>query len=322
MLEKKYLLWHPADPRNSDRDNPPMMDPCIFSGFPLDPADHLRGNEAWLVTKLACDSSRFVRYYHGRPLMDISDGLRPADGPCEVGENDWVFMGMDGDAAVFALGLRVKPDLPDHEKFIDLRSVALQLGASGFSDIPSLLGRGKMLLEWNGRRDFCSCCGHKTRVERGGYVRKCMNDDCGAEHFPRTDPVVIMLVTSGDQCLLGRGVGWPEGNYSALAGFMEPGETIEEATRREVLEESGIRVGDVRYVKSQPWPFPSSLMIGVRAAALSTEITIDPVELADARWFEREYLREIFESGGGSDFRIPPNIAIARHLLEEWLHKG
>jgi len=308
-----------------------MMDNCIFTGFPLDPADHLRADDTWLSEKLNHNSSRFMLYGQGRPLMDISDGLLPAwkttdDVGAIFGDDrtnmDWTFMGNDQDRAIFAVAVSHKLALSTHEKFIDLRSVALQVSADGFSDMPSLLGRGKMLLEWNGRRHFCSCCGYKTKPERGGYVRKCANEACGAEHFPRTDPVVIMLVTEGDKCLLGRGVGWPEGNYSALAGFMEPGETIEEATRREVLEESGVTVGDVTYIKSQPWPFPSSLMIGVRAEALTRKITLDTDELADARWFDKAYLQNIFETGGNGSFRIPPKIAIARHLLEEWLQEG
>jgi NAD+ diphosphatase len=236
-------------------------------------------------------------------------------------DTDWVFIGTEGEIAIFAVALNHRPDLPDHEKFIDLRSVALQVGADEFSDMPSLLGRGKMLLEWNGRRHYCSCCGHKTKADRGGYVRKCVNKICGAEHFPRTDPVVIMLVIDGDKCLLGRGKGWPEGNYSALAGFMEPGETIEEATRREVFEEAGIKVGRVTYIRSQPWPFPSSLMIGVRAEALSTEITLDTDELVEALWMDKKKLRHLFETGGDQSFNIPPKIAIARHLLEEWLQQ-
>ena len=308
-----------------------MMNSCIFSGFPLDPADHFRADATWVSARLSDDSSRFLLYGRGRPLMDISEELRPAyRSAAEVqditgghwDQLDWTFIGLDGDAAVFAVALSQKMDLPGHEKFIDLRSIAVQITAGGFSAIPSLLGRGKMLLDWNGRRHFCSCCGHKTRTENGGYIRKCTNEACAAEHFPRTDPVVIMLVIQGDKCLLGRGVGWPEGNYSALAGFMEPGETIEEATRREVLEESGVTVGEVTYIKSQPWPFPSSLMIGVQAKALTTAITIDTKELEDARWFDKAELREIFETGGDNTFRIPPQIAIARHLLEEWLQEG
>lgn len=308
-----------------------MSDNIIFSGFPLDPADHLRGDDKWLYEKITHADSRFVIYANGRPLMDISDDLDIAVKSVDEvnvmtggnwADTDWVFIGTEGEIATFAVALNQKIDLPDHEKFIDLRSVALQVGAEEFSIMPSLLGRGKMLLEWNGRRHYCSCCGHKTKAGRGGYVRICINKKCAAEHFPRTDPVVIMMVTDGDRCLLGRGKGWPEGNYSALAGFMEPGETIEEATRREVFEEAGIKVGRVTYMRSQPWPFPSSLMIGVRAEALTTEITLDSDELAEAIWMDKQKLRDLFENGGDKSFNIPPKIAIARYLLEEWLQQG
>ncbi|PCI51151.1 MAG: NAD(+) diphosphatase [Alphaproteobacteria bacterium] len=308
-----------------------MADNIIFGGFPLDPADHLRGDDRWVFEKINHSDSRFLLYAQGCPLMDISDGLAPvfksvvkvkAITGDDWGQTDWVFLGLDGDVATFAVAISGKYDLPADEKFIDLRSVALQISAGGFSTIPSLLGRGKMLLEWHGRRHFCSCCGHKTKGARGGYLRQCANEACAAEHFPRTDPVVIMLVTDGDRCLLGRGKGWPEGNYSTLAGFMEPGETIEEATRREVLEEVGVKVGNVTYIRSQPWPFPSSLMIGVRAEALTTEITLDTNELVDALWMDKEKLQNLFETGGDNSFRIPPKIAIARHLLEEWLQHG
>ncbi|MCF6216427.1 MAG: NAD(+) diphosphatase [Emcibacter sp.] len=309
-----------------------MTDNCIFAGFPLDPADHMRGNEKWLSEKLDAKSSRFLLYARGRPLMDISEDLKPAFKTVDDikavaandltnGDNNWVFLGINGDVAIFAVAIAGKLDLAGHEKFIDLRSVALQLGADGFSAVPSLLGRGKILLEWNGRRHFCSCCGHKTQAERGGYLRKCRNEACKAEHFPRTDPVVIMFVVSGDKCLLGRSKGWPEGNYSALAGFVEPGETIEEAVRREVLEEAGVKIGRVSYVKSQPWPFPSSLMIGVQAEALTTKISLDTDELEDADWFDKTCLREVFESGGSATFKIPPKIALARYLLDAWLQE-
>ncbi|PHZ86647.1 NAD(+) diphosphatase [Paremcibacter congregatus] len=303
--------------------------PCIFTGFPLDTADHLRGDQAWLKQQLSESSTHFLIYAGGCPLMDVSDGLHPGfkfsdELDSFLGENwrenDWVFIGLDDHQnAFFAGAVKGNVTLQGHEKFIDLRSVALQVGQGGFSDIPSLLGRGKMLLEWHGRRHYCSSCGGKSISERGGYVRKCQNKDCGAEHFPRTDPVVIMMVYKGDNCLLGRGVGWPEGNYSALAGFMEPGESIEEATRREVLEESGIKIGKVTYVQSQPWPFPSTLMIGVMAEALTEDITIDKTELSDARWFSRDELKAKMANGGDDEFRVPPTLAIARHLLENWL---
>jgi len=303
-------------------------DLCAFSGFPLDPADHLRSDQKWLAAAIRDKNSRFLLYSFGRPLMLLSQDLAPCfktaadleDFPPE----DFIFVGLQGDQATFALEVGKSPlkdRLKGRDKFIDLRSVAMQCCEKDFSDLPSLLGRGKMLLDWNGRRYFCSCCGHKTLSKNGGYLRVCENSDCKAEHFPRTDPVVIMLVTRGEKCLLGRSAHFPPGNYSALAGFMEPGESIEEAVRREVLEEAGIKVGAVSYVKSQPWPFPSSLMIGVMAEGLSEEIDLEGDELEDAFWIEKKELIETMASGGNDKFRVPPRIAIARHLLEQWVNE-
>lgn len=299
--------------------------PCAFSGFPLDPADHMRGDQEWIAARLQDSESRFLIYSHGRPLMDASV-MAPRYKSCLDVKNfdrqDFIFMGLEKTRAYFALEVGKSPSkdsLKGPDKFIDLRLVAMQICEKDFSDIPSLLGRGKMLLEWNGRRHFCSCCGHKTRAGQGGYLRICENSECEAKHFPRTDPVVIMLVTKGDKCLLGRSPNFPPGNYSALAGFMEPGETIEEAVRREVWEEAGIKVGAVSYVKSQPWPFPSSLMIGVMAEALSEEINLEGDELEDAFWMKKKDLMEAMNNGGSDTFRVPPNYAIARHLLEEWI---
>ena len=153
-------------------------------------------------------------------------------------------------------------------------------------------------------------------MEGGGYKRTCPK--CSAEHFPRTDPVVITLVVRGDECLLGRGADWPENFYSAIAGFLEPGETVEEAVRREVMEETNIHVGDVRYHSTQPWPYPSSLMIGTIADALSSEITVDKTELADAKWISRGEALSILKGEGDDSFRLPPPMAIAHQLIRSW----
>ena len=170
------------------------------------------------------------------------------------------------------------------------------------------------MVDWHARHRHCAVCGTPTNVFRGGWARKCPN--CGAEHYPRTDPVVIMLAECEGQVLLGRGAAWPEGRFSALAGFIEPGETIEEAVRRETMEEAGVRVGAVRYVASQPWPFPSQLMIGCIGQAESHEITIDH-ELAEAIWVTREEVRRAL-AGEPSRFIPPSRLAIARVLLETW----
>ena len=183
-----------------------------------------------------------------------------------------------------------------------------------------MLARGKMVLDWHDRNRFCANCGLQNESGRGGYIRHCTS--CKKEYFPRIDPVVIMMIIWKDKCLLGRSAHFKPGVYSALAGFMEQGETIEEAVRREVLEESGIRVGHVDYVKSQPWPFPSTLMIGAIGEALNNHIDIDSDELEDAGWFDKNQIREVLKTGGNDKFRLPEKFAIARHLLDYWLRQA
>lgn len=197
-------------------------------------------------------------------------------------------------------------------KFEDLRAAAMSLPAAD----ASIAAHARALVDWNSRYAHCPGCAGHTRVVFGGIQRNCV--DCAAEHYPRTDPVAIALVARGERCLLGRGPGWPEKMYSALAGFIEPGESIEEAARREVQEESGIRVGAVRYVSSQPWPFPSSLMIGCIAEAESEEITVDRTELQDAAWFERDVVRAAL-AGDHAELIVPPPFAIAHHLMRAWV---
>jgi NAD+ diphosphatase len=179
-----------------------------------------------------------------------------------------------------------------------------------------LAATARALLGWHRSHRFCARCGAASAPDRGGWIRRCPS--CGTSHFPRTDPVVIMLVTRGDRVLLGRSPGWPERMYSLLAGFVEPGETVEGAVRREVAEETGVRVGRVGYLASQPWPFPASLMLGCWGEALSEEITLDPVELHDALWIGRSELLEVF-AGAHPRIRAPREGAIAGFLLRHWL---
>jgi NAD+ diphosphatase len=173
-----------------------------------------------------------------------------------------------------------------------------------------MIAHGVALLNWHRRHRFCANCGTRTKSAEAGHVRRCPN--CGAEHHPRTDPVVIMLVEDGDRAMLGRQPTWPPGRYSALAGFVEPGESLEEAVAREVREESGVHLTDVRYRSSQPWPFPTSLMLGFRARWASGEPAVGDGELEDVRWFTREEI-------AGGQVQLPPPEAIARRLIEEWL---
>ncbi|RBP08227.1 NAD+ diphosphatase [Roseiarcus fermentans] len=211
----------------------------------------------------------------------------------------------------------VVPDRHDLE-LVDLRSLA----AGGLVPAPeaSVLASAKSLLAWHARRSFCSNCGARTEVGAGGWRREC--PACKMQHFPRTDPVVIMLATDGDACLLGRQPRFPKGMYSALAGFLEPGETIEQAVRREIMEEAGIAGGAVRYFASQPWPFPSSLMIGCFVQATSRTVTVDHVELEDARWFSRDEALSMLEKRHPNGLAAPIPMAIAHHLLKAWAVSG
>ncbi|MEA2934962.1 MAG: diphosphatase [Variibacter sp.] len=176
------------------------------------------------------------------------------------------------------------------------------------------------MLAWHARHRFCANCGKPTQVVSGGWKRDCAA--CETEHFPRTDPVVIMLAIDGERCLLGRQTRFPPGTYSCLAGFVEPGETIEDAVRRETVEEAGIRCGRVRYFASQPWPFPMSLMIGAHAEATSSTITVDHNELEDARWFERDEVARMLVRAHPDRLSTPPPIAIAHHIIRAWVEAG
>ena len=200
-------------------------------------------------------------------------------------------------------------------ELVDMRSIAMQGLVA--PNVAAILGGAKGIADWHARHRFCAKCGQPTRVSGAGWRREC--DACGAQHFPRTDPVVIMLAVDGERCLLGRQARFPKNMYSALAGFLEPGETIEEAVRRELHEESGVVCDEVRYVASQPWPFPSSLMIGCLARAATSEIVVDGQELEDARWFSREEVRSMFEKRHPQGMFAPMRMAIAHHLLKYWL---
>ncbi len=227
-----------------------------------------------------------------------------------------IYLGTLAGSPVFAFAL---PDAPAFEadpyRTLDLRSIATE-GAVP-PDEMGLLATAKSMLDWHARHGFCARCGTPTAMRAGGFRREC--PACGAHHFPRTDPVVIMLVRRGDTCLLGRGAHFREGMYSCLAGFLEPGETIEAAVAREVFEETRVRVAGVRYHASQPWPFPSSLMIGCIAEGLDAAIVTDPAELADARWFDREAVLRMLEGRHPEGIHAPPPMAIAHTLMRAFL---
>jgi NAD+ diphosphatase len=232
-----------------------------------------------------------------------------------------VFLGLDDGAPRFAVGLnpadaealKARDDLV----VTDLRSIAVR-GLVAAEHLPPL-AEGKALVGWHARHRFCPNCGAASNLVEGGWRRDCPS--CRTQHFPRTDPVVIMLPVAGERCVLGRSYRFQPGMWSCLAGFVEPGETIDEAVRRETREEAGIVCGRVRYFASQPWPFPSSLMIGCHAEALSREIVIDRAELDDARWFEREEVATMLLRSHADGLTTPPTVAIAYHIIRAWVEE-
>jgi NAD+ diphosphatase len=303
-----------------------MEDIYCFGGNPLDRASERRDDRAWIGALLDDRATRILA------LRDLKPFTRGTAAPAL----DWhpvapwrdridagatlIFLGLgDGRAhfAIDAAGAEVAPDV-DTEP-IDVRALAPTLPTGE----AAILAEARCLLDWHARHRFCAQCGAPTRVGSAGWVRRC--PECRASHFPRTDPVVIMLAIHGERALLGRNRRRPGARFSCLAGFVEPGETLEEAVRREVREESGIRCGRVHYLAAQPWPFPSSLMIGFLAEALTEEITVDPEELAEARWFSRDEIREMVgRAADGKDDpakpSLPAPIAIAHHICRRWSH--
>jgi len=293
--------------------------PLAFSGSPLDRAEALRRDDAEIVRLMQSPKARRIVLKNGEPLIS-PDGrlvrLDMADPAFEM-QGEPVFLGLQDELPLFAADCAAEGEPFDDNRFSDPRAAAMRLELAE----TAIFAQARSLLLWRARHRYCSACGEPTRQAAGGQKRIC--DPCNSEHFPRTDPVVIMLATDGDRCLLGRQAAWPPRMWSALAGFMEIGETIEEACARELHEETGVRIdtGAVRYVASQPWPFPSSLMIGLIAPAIETELTIDEAELETARWFSRDEARAML-AGEHPDVDVPPKIAIARRLLEVWSQSG
>lgn len=313
------------------------------AGAALDRAAHLRGDAAAQARLWA--AGRVLPMWQGKPLLmgEGALGWLPPGHPVLAHGRAPLFLGLaadseNGDERGGELGLFAQdisdwtpeagaeaveqgffdpsiqrhPALSGDHGFHELRGVMTRLDASE----AALAATARALLHWHRSHGFCATCGSASTLAMAGWQRSC--PACGAQHFPRTDPVVIMLVTHGNRALLGRSPGWPEGMYSCLAGFVEPGETIEAAVRREVFEEAGIRVGAVRYLASQPWPFPASLMIGCAAEALTDSITRDPAELEDAIWLNREDALAAL-SGERSDILPARKGAIAHFLLSNWL---
>lgn len=287
-----------------DRKRPPG-----FTGGTLDRADRVRHEPELLAAALAHAEARLMVLDALDPVLDDTGHLTWTT--LAAAEGELLFLGYDGGAPRFVSALPEGVFVPAG------RSPALFAMLDRF-DVRDAAhyAAARSLVAWHGRHRFCANCGAPTRVSHAGWARQC--PDCGAEHFPRIEPVVIMLAEHGDKILLGRQPAWPPGRYSALAGFLELGESIEEAVRRETLEESGIRLGAVRYVASQPWPFPGSLMIACIGEALNDDIAIDVHELEDARWFTRDEVRLALAGDPAAPFGAPPPYAIAHTLLRAW----
>ena len=279
-----------------------------------------REDPAWLDDRLQAPTTRFVAVTAGRhPFVRAESGARQ---PCYLTPSDLdgalpgepILLGVHEDIAYFAVDvIESPPPFPARVTLLGIRDVITDLGHRD----SAVLAYARALVHWHRTHRFCGACGRPTTSVRGGHVRRCSDADCGREHFPRTDPAVITLVIDGDRCLLARRRDWAPGRRSTVAGFVEPGETLEHTVAREVFEEVGIRVGNVSYRGSQPWPFPQSLMLGFWAIAESTDIAVDGDEIAEADWYTPGRIETDTAAG---TLILPPFDSISRRLVDDWLH--
>ncbi len=294
-----------------------MEDHNVFAGAFVDRIGERRKDPDWLAEALSSAETRFVPVWGERCLVGgdppgaillDADMARPF-----VAYDNVTFLGLFRNRPAFAVAIPAEQDAPfgDLGEFKDLR----YLGTVLPPDEANLAAHARALVLWHSATLYCGKCGSASQPAAGGNARRCCNPDCRQQIFPRTDPAIIVLVSDGDRCLLGRQSTWPEGRYSTVAGFVEPGESLEDAVRREVYEETNIRVGAVRYHSSQPWPFPSALMLGFIAEATSSDIKLNDGELEDARWFSRDDLR-------AGKVGLPFRISIARRLVDHWVDGG
>ncbi len=313
-----------------------LAEHVTFGGGGLDRAAHIRADNAALDAATVDPTARIVPLWRGKPafktnedpvLVSVPFGhpvLKDmTDGPVFLGfaqGSPWFAADISGwepdenpvDPTAFFDPTEQRHPALKQSGFRELRGAMAAIGALD----AEIAATAKAILGWHSRHRFCAACGSRTQATMAGWQRSC--PACKAQHFPRTDPVVIMLITMGNAVLIGRSPGWPDGMYSLLAGFVEPGETVEAAVRREVAEETGVRVGEVAYLASQPWPYPSSLMIGCAGTALSRDIRLDPQELDDAIWVTRERMLAAF-AGQDSQIRPARKGSIAHFVLRNWL---
>lgn len=288
----------------------------VFAGAFVDRSGERRKDPDWLASALRSDDSHFVTIWGDQGLVGGDPPHAVLLQRHQIGdiaeEQELIFLGIFRDQPTFAIGFDGNDKAPFDElgEFQDLRFLGTVLPP----DEANLVAHARALVLWHASQVFCGICGSSARPDAAGNSRICINDDCGREIFPRVDPAIIVLVEHGGRCLLGRQQSWPDGRYSTIAGFVEPGESLEDSVRREVYEETNIRVSDVSYHSSQPWPFPSSLMLGFIAEASSSDIALNDGELEDAQWFTREQLR----SGNP---KLPFRISIARRLVDHWLQR-
>ncbi len=322
-----------------------MRLPNYYAAPGFERAGLRRRDEAWIKAAITDAAAQFVPVWRSQNLViEIADAEPRAI--VLAGDHARLLLGGDDHATHLARGLIVFLGVVDERPHfaLDLTHVEAPLdmlaspalAASGipaedarFADLRQLAGRlahnegallalARAMVFWHQRHRFCGLCGSPTLSEEAGHMRRCTNPDCKTMHFPRTDPAVIMLVSDGERALLGRNKNFPPGMYSTLAGFVEPGEALEDAVAREVLEETGIEVSNVAYHSSQPWPFPANIMLGFHAEATTSEIAVDYGELEDAKWFERDWL---LAHADDNSFRLPRLDLIARRLVEDWLHR-
>jgi len=289
----------------------------VFAGAFVDRSGERRKDRDWLNRAVVSEDARFVPVWGDLCLVggDPPHAVQLIRSQIEefVDKHNVIFLGLFRNQPAFAVAIERVGEQPlqEYGNFEGLRFLGTRLPL----DEANLVAHARALVLWHASQSFCAICGSPALPDAGGNTRRCANPDCAREIFPRTDPAVIVLVHDGERCLLGRQASWPEDRYSTIAGFVEPGESLEDAVRREVYEETNVRVGAVRYHSSQPWPFPSSLMLGFIAEATTDTITLNDGELEDAQWFTRDQLHSEFP-------KLPFRISIARRLVDHWILLG